>query len=149
MRKMKKILYVDMDNVLVDFSSGIELTTESIQVEYEGRLDEIPGIFALMKPLSGAISSFVKLSQIYDTYILSTAPWKNPSAWSDKNLWVRKYLGESAYKRLILSHHKNLNYGDFLIDDRKANGAELFTGKHILFGSKEYPNWEAVCNYLL
>ena len=146
---MKKILYVDMDNVLVDFGSGIAKLPESLQVEYRGRVDEVPGIFSLMKPLRGAIFSFERLSKKYDTYILSTAPWENSSSWADKNLWVRKYLGEVAYKRLILSHHKNLNYGDFLIDDRTANGAALFKGKHIIFGSSEFPNWESVCNYLL
>jgi len=146
---MTKILYVDMDNVLVDFASGIEKVSQMKQIEYEGRLDEIPGIFSLMKPLSGAIDSFKRLSEKYDTYILSTAPWENASAWSDKNLWVKKYLGEIAYKRLILTHHKNLNLGDLLIDDRIANGVSLFKGEHILFGSNKYPNWEAVCTYLL
>ena len=138
-----------MDNVLVDFASGIEKVPEYIQIEYQGRLDEIPGIFSIMNPLSGAISSFERLSNKYDTYILSTAPWENSSAWGDKNLWVKKYLGEIAYKRLILTHHKNLNLGDFLIDDRTANGADLFKGKHIKFGSNQYPHWQAVCNYLL
>ena len=138
-----------MDNVLVDFASGIEEVPEKLQIEYQGRLDEIPGIFSLMKPLKGAISSFQRLSYKYDTYILSTAPWENASAWSDKNLWVKNYLGEFAYKRLILTHHKNLNLGDFLIDDRTANGADLFKGKHIKFGSNKYPDWKAICNYLL
>ena len=138
-----------MDNVLVDFSSGIEMIPEHIQVEYQGRIDEVPGIFSHMKPIIGAISSFERLSNQYETYILSTAPWENSSAWSDKNLWVRRYLGEIAYKKLILTHHKNLNLGDFLIDDRVANGANLFRGKHIMFGSTEYPNWKAICNYLL
>ena len=146
---MKKILYVDMDNVLVDFSSGFEKITEDLKIEYQGRIDEVPGIFSLMKPYIGAIESFEKLSKKYDTYILSTAPWLNASAWSDKNLWVRKYLGEIAERRLILSHHKNLNFGDFLIDDRTANGADHFKGKHIMFGSNEYPDWLAVCNYLM
>ena len=146
---MKKILYVDMDNVLVDFASGIARISKEIQIQYQGRIDEVPGIFSLMKPLSGAIDSYNRLSAKYNTYILSTAPWENSSAWSDKNLWVRKYLGEIAYKRLILTHHKNLNSGDFLIDDRTANGADLFKGKHIKFGSNQYPHWQAVCNYLL
>ena len=146
---MKKILYIDMDNVLVDFSSGIERIPNRLQIEYQGRLDEVPGIFSLMKPLCRAISSFGRLSQKYDTYILSTAPWENPSAWGDKNLWVKKYLGERAYKRLILTHHKNLNLGDFLIDDRTANGASLFKGYHIMFGSTEYPDWRTVCDFLL
>ncbi len=146
---MKKILYVDMDNVLVDFPSGISKISKQLQTEYEDRLDEVPDIFSLMDPLKGAIDSYKKLSQKFDTYILSTAPWKNSSAWSDKNEWVKKYLGDVAYKRLILSHHKNLNYGDYLIDDRLANGANLFEGEHIHFGSDKFPDWGSVCSYLL
>ena len=146
---MKKILYVDMDNVLVDFPSGISKISKQLQSEYEDRLDEVPDIFYLMDPLEGAIDSYKKLSQKFDTYILSTAPWKNSSAWSDKNEWVKKYLGDVAYKRLILSHHKNLNYGDYLIDDRLANGANLFEGEHIHFGSDKFPDWGSVCSYLL
>ena len=63
---------------------------------------------------------------MFDTYVLSTAPWENPSAWSDKLVWVKKHLGQLAYKRLILSHHKNLNSGDFLVDDRTRNGVDKF-----------------------
>ncbi|NCG08090.1 MAG: 2-C-methyl-D-erythritol 4-phosphate cytidylyltransferase, partial [Verrucomicrobia bacterium] len=59
----------------------------------------------------------------FDSYILSTAPWGNPTAWSDKLEWVKKHLGEVAKKRLILSHNKQLNKGDYLIDDRSRNGA--------------------------
>ena len=146
---MKRILYVDMDNVLVDFPSGISRISIELQSKYEDRLDEVPGIFSLMDPLKGAIESYKKLSQKFDTYILSTAPWKNSSGWSDKNEWVKKYLGDVAYKRLILSHHKNLNYGDYLIDDRLANGANLFEGEHIHFGSDKFPDWSSVYSYLL
>ena len=138
-----------MDNVLVDFPSGISKISKQLQSQYEDRLDEVPDIFSLMDPLEGAIDSYKKLSQKFDTYILSTAPWKNSSAWSDKNEWVKKYLGDVAYKRLILSHHKNLNYGDYLIDDRLANGANLFEGEHIHFGSDKFPDWVSVCSYLL
>ena len=79
-----------------------------------------------MEPLEGAKEAFETLAADYDTYILSTAPWENPSAWSDKLLWVKKNLGNAAYKKLILSHHKNLNAGNFLIDDRTKNGAGEF-----------------------
>ena len=106
---MKKILYVDMDNVLVDFPSGISKISKQLQSEYEDRLDEVPGIFSLMDPLKGAIESYRKLSQKFDTYILSTAPWKNSSGWSDKNEWVKKYLGDVAYKRLILRSKNFVN----------------------------------------
>ena len=143
------ILYIDMDNVLVDFPSGISRITNDQQREFEGRLDEVPGIFSLMDPLEGAISSFKELSKHYDTYILSTAPWENPSAWSDKLLWVKKYLGVEAHKRLILSHNKHLNAGDYLIDDRLKNGVDKFSGEHIHFGTEKFPNWKSVCEYLL
>lgn len=53
----KKILYFDMDNVLVDFQSGIDRLSEETLKEYEGRLDEVPGIFSLMKPLPGAVEA--------------------------------------------------------------------------------------------
>jgi len=137
-----------MDNVLVDFPSAfLHLSPKTLQ-EYQGRLDEVPGIFALMEPLPQAIASFEQLAAKFDTYILSTSPWGNPSAWSDKLLWVKRHLGEVAYKRLILSHHKHLNYGHFLIDDRTKNGADRFQGEHILFGSPQFPDWPAVVDYL-
>ena len=138
-----------MDNVLVDFPTGIEKITITQKQEYEGRLDEVPGIFGLMEPMDGAVDSFYKLAEKYDTYILSTAPWENPSAWSDKLIWVKKYLSMPAYKRLILSHHKNLNSGDYLIDDRLKNGVDKFAGEHIHFGTDKFPNWKSVCEYLL
>ena len=102
-----------------------------------------------MIPLEGAIDAFETLSQVYDSYLLSTAPWENSSAWSDKNEWVKKYLGQSAHKRLILSHHKNLNRGDYLIDDRTANGVGEFQGEHIHFGTERFPDWKSVLEYLL
>lgn len=146
---MKKILYIDMDNVLVDFESAVARLDEKTRKKYEGRLDEIPGIFSKMEPMEGAVESFKKLSNHFDTYILSTSPWENPSAWSDKLLWVKKYLGSHAYKRLILTHHKNLNSGDYLIDDRTKNGVDEFTGEHIHFDSERFPDWDSVLNYLL
>ena len=138
-----------MDNVLVDFPSGISKLSQEVINEYESNLDEVPNIFSLMEPLEGAIDSFEILSQRYDTYILSTAPWENSSAWSDKVKWVKKYLGESAYKRLILSHHKNVNHGDYLIDDRTKNGAGEFKGELIRFGTDKFPDWKSVCSYLV
>ncbi len=146
---MKKILYIDLDNVLVDFPSGISRISEDLRKKFGDELDNVPGIFALMNPIPGAIETYKKLSEKYDTYILSTSPWANPSAWSDKLEWVKKYLGEVAYKRLILTHHKDLNRGDYLIDDREKNGAKNFNGELILFGSEKFPDWDAVSKYLL
>ena len=64
---------------------------------------------------------------------------------------MSKTLAETTFMKILtfLSHHKNLNYGDYLIDDRLANGANLFKGEHIHFGSDKFPDWESVCSYLL
>ena len=146
---MKKILYIDMDNVLVDFASAFPTLSLEILAEFEGRRDEVPGIFSKMEPMPGAIDAFVRLATLFDTYILSTAPWLSASGWSDKLDWVQKHLGVAAYKRLILSHHKNLNRGDFLVDDRTKNGADRFEGEMILFGSPLFPDWQSVTEHLL
>lgn len=146
---MKKRLGFDMDNVLVDFQSGIDRLTPEQRSEYAGRLDECPGIFALMDPYPGAIDAYNTLCSYYDCYIVSTAPWKNPSAWSDKPIWVQSHLHEAAYKRLTLTHHKELVDVDFLIDDRTANGVSAFKGEHIHFETEKFPNWRVVTEYLI
>ena len=155
-----KTLYIDMDNTLVDFKTRLKGVDPRLLKKYRNRIDEIPGFFAVMQPMPGAIDAFHELSGLFDTYILSTAPWHNPSAWQHKIEWVHLHFGEKerlgkrkrtnpAYKRLILSHHKNLNRGDFLVDDRPhKNGADEFRGKVIKFGSKKYPDWPAVTKHL-
>ena len=145
---MKKTLYIDMDNVLVDFPSGIQRLSPDVQLAFKDRFDDAPGIFALMDPVPHAIESFHELAEQFDTYILSTSPWENPSAWSDKLIWVKSHLGKAAHKRLILTHHKNLNVGDFLVDDRTKNGADRFQGEHIHFGSPRFADWPSVVSYL-
>lgn len=159
------IVYIDMDNVLVNFKSGIKalnLTPAEVAKHNKARdWDEIPGIFGLMSPVKGAVEAVEKLSQNFEVYILSTAPWKNPSAWHDKIVWIHNHFNaledknHDIYKRLILSHHKDLNIGDYLIDDRRANGADKFRGELIQFGRKskkeqrdgKFPNWKSVIAY--
>lgn len=150
---MKKILYIDMDNVLVDFPSAFPKLDPKVLEAYEENKDEIDGIFELMDPMPGAVEAFHALAKHFDVYVLSTSPWDNPSAWRHKLEWVKKHLGGNeghpAYKRLILSHHKNLNRGDYLIDDRTKNGAGDFDGELIHFGQPRFPDWDAVLAYLL
>lgn len=148
----KKIIYFDMDGVLVDLAAKIaEYPAEVVaKFEKDDMVDQMPSLFLDPPPMKGAVDAFNKFvnSDKYDVYILSTAPWENPSAWMHKRLWVDKYLGDGAWKRLILSHNKHLNVGDYLVDDRTKNGAGQFTGELVQFGSDKFPDWDSVLNYL-
>jgi 5'(3')-deoxyribonucleotidase len=138
-----------MDGVIVDFASALELQSEETLKEYEGRLDEIPGLFSQMKPMPGALEAVRRLNEKYDCYILSTAPWNNPSAWSDKVAWITEHLDDVFHKKMIITHCKHLCKGNYLIDDRDKHGASEFEGEWIHFGSERFPNWETVLEYLL
>lgn len=167
------ILYFDMDNVLVDFQTGINATSAEILDLYANdgtgkpHYDDIPDIFSRMKPMEGAVKAVKELSEHFDCYILSTSPWGNPTALSDKLAWVKQYFdntvpvvtikegetncGNPFYKKVIFSHHKDLcrQEGSWLIDDREAHGAKAFGDHHIHFGSDKYPDWESVVDHLM
>jgi 5'(3')-deoxyribonucleotidase len=155
-------IFFDMDNVLVDFQSGLDRVSPEEKARYmddgtgKPHLDDIPGLFSLMDPMPGAIDAVKTLAALgrYDLYILSTAPWGNPSAWTDKAEWVQKHFDSDKpegvfYKRLILSHHKNLcaQPDAWLIDDRKAHGSECFGEHFIHFGSERFPDWDSVVEF--
>lgn len=157
--RFDNIIFFDMDNVLVDFRSGLDRVSPEIKAEYEDdgtgkpHYDDIPGLFSLMDPMPGAIEAVKALAALgkYELYILSTAPWGNPSAWTDKAKWVQKHFDSDRpdgvfYKRLILSHHKNMcvQPNAWLIDDRKAHGSECFGEHFIHFGSESFPDWDSV-----
>ena len=57
--KKMKILYIDMDNVLVDFPSAFSKIDKSIRKEYKKNEDEIPGIFSLMEPMRELLNQSV------------------------------------------------------------------------------------------
>ena len=150
----KPIIYIDMDGVLVDFESALAKVSPEILEKFTGEYDNIPGIFALMDPVPGALEAVDRLKEKYDLYILSSSPWENPTALGDKLAWVKKYFGGDGqenifFRKVIFSSVKHLNRGDILIDDRTAHGAGDFLGRHIHFGSSEFPNWQSVLNSLL
>ena len=63
--RRKKRGFVDMDNVLVDFQSGLDLQSDEIKKEYEGRLDEIPGLFAEMKPMARSHRGYAHVARAF------------------------------------------------------------------------------------
>ena len=75
MSTKKKILYIDMDGVLVNFQTGINKLSEEEKIKYKDQEKNAPHIFSKMEPIDGAIEAFIILAEKFDTYILSTAPW--------------------------------------------------------------------------
>jgi len=143
----KPIVLIDLDGVLCDFDKRAkELAEQGIKGP---KLFSHPTAYKDLEPIEGSIDAWEALQEKYETYILSTPPWSNPDAWAEKRKWVHEYFGKSAHKKLILSHHKGLIKGDYLIDDRIANGVADFEGEHIHFGESKFPTWKEVLNYLL
>ena len=148
---MKKLLYIDLDGVIADFISAMHSHPLRKIPPYDEHPDTIPNIFRNLQLIEGAIASVNQLleSEKYEVYFLSTAPWNNPSAWTDKRLWLEELFGDVINRKLILTHRKDLVKGDILIDDRPNNGAKDFEGEWIHFGSDDYPDWNMVLNYLI
>ena len=65
-----KILYVDMDNVLVNFQSGIDRLSKDDFNKYKGEYDKASTIF--YDGSFGRSTKHMKTFLKYDTYILST-----------------------------------------------------------------------------
>ena len=150
----KKVVYIDMDGVLVDLVSAVyeqyvhALGDDGFDVGKVVDQDVEP--FYKAAPVPGAVEAFKQLSNDprFDVYILSTAPWANPESLTAKRVWAEQHLGNEVNRRLIFTHNKNLMIGDYLIDDRPNNGAAEFKGQVIKFGSEECPDWKTALQIL-
>lgn len=144
----KPIVYIDMDGVLCDFDKRAKELEENEGIKGH-RLFKHPSAYKGLEPIEGAIDAWHALQEKYETYILSTPPWSNPDAWSEKRKWVEDHFGKSANKKLVLCHNKGLVKGEFLIDDRIANGVADFEGEHIHFGQEGAENWAVILKKML
>jgi 5'-nucleotidase len=158
----KKIVYIDMDGVIVDFGKAIKDWFEKhphLEERYKTHPDHIQGLFRIAPPIKGAIEAIKKLhkSGKYELFIATSAPWGNPQSLTDKRFWLEDYFDNIFHKRLFTTHRKDLLMGDYLIDDRLKNGAGEFGGELLRFGydwendnkPNEYPDWDSILDYLL
>lgn len=148
----RELIFVDMDGVLVDCDAGMKVWSEKFGIPVKELFDKkfyhTPGFYKDLPPMIDAVESFKKLTEKYEVYILTAPAWENPSCFMDKRLWVEDYLGECAYKRLIISSDKSLFSGKALIDDRLKYGVSKFKGEHIHFGTDKFPDWKTILKYL-
>ena len=158
--KMKDIVFIDMDGVLVDFGQKVtEINLDpSISSQLKKTPDEIDAVFQNLNPLNDAIESVYKLhdSGKYDLFVATTAPWNNPSSFHDKRIWIENHFGNLFAKKMFITHRKDLLIGKYLIDDRIANGAGDFKGELLHFGWNyelqcwnKFKDWDSILNKLL
>ena len=141
----KKIVYVDMDHTLCDFSTSyLKYKTDFPEVEYP---HSVLGFFSSLTPMPNAVEVYQWLENLsnVDLYILTAPSVRNPSSYTEKRLWVEENLGIDAAYKLIISPNKGLNLGHYLIDDYiEGKGQENFEGQLLQFGSSEYPDWKSI-----
>jgi 5'(3')-deoxyribonucleotidase len=142
----KEIVYVDMDDVLCDYSGSYnEWLDFSPSVEYP---QSIEGFFANLKPMNMAIDAVKMLQTRFDVYILTAPSVLNPLCYTEKRLWVEKHLGMDMVRKLIITPNKGLNKGDYLIDDNTSGmGQDEFEGELIHFDSEKFPTWDNILDY--
>ena len=148
----RELIFIDMDGVLADMESGMKAWSDKFGIPVKELFDKdfyhTPGFYRDLPPIPGACAAFNRIAKKYEVYILTAPSWENPSCYTDKRLWVEKYLGNAAYKRLIITNDKSLFTGKALIDDRTKYGVTKFKGEHIHFNTGKFPDWNSVLDYL-
>lgn len=85
------------------------------------------------EPVNEAVRGFRTLSRDYDVYLLCQ---------QERQAWIDRWLDVPAWNRVILSTHKELLLGDYLIDAHSTeDGADGFLGTLIKFGEEPFRNW--------
>jgi 5'-nucleotidase len=147
-RNNQRIVYVDMDDTLCDYSGGyLSAQASRLDIPYP---QSLLGFYLGLEPLPGAVEGFncLRATSSLDVYILTAPSVMNPHSYSEKRQWVERHLGLEVAYRLIICPNKGLLKGDILIDDNiRGKGQEHFAGEVYQFGSAKYPNWKALIQH--
>ena len=126
---MEKIIYIDIDDTLADWTGGMDKAKELNpamsfpQAEY--------GFYSNLTPIDGGVEAIEWLlsSRFFNPFVLTAPSVMNPMCYTEKRVWVEKYLGMEMAKKLIISPDKSLLKGDYLIDDKLVGrGQDNFEG---------------------
>ena len=149
----KKILLIDMDNTIVDYSSEMAKQLRPVYCDntitaanwdsapysdLNARRHEIqsqPNFFLNLPPIEGAIDTLMEIeaTERYEIFIVSSPSISSETCHSDKCRWLLKHLGVKFARNLILTKDKTLILGDILIDD-----------KPYITGVLKSPSWELI-----
>jgi 5'-nucleotidase len=143
MKFNKKILLIDMDQVLVDMVpawlrlyetiSGDKVDFNEIynydfsrSVKYPKLLNSIienPGFFRSLPPLPGAVDALKQVlkDDRYETIIVTQPPRKSDYAIKEKREWILDHIHDFDLENFIFAHKKYLIRGDLLFDDKPSH----------------------------
>jgi len=146
----KKVLLIDMDETLCDFSGSPALRNWQEKKRNPSAMFEV-SFFRNLDPLPGAIAGVMELlsSSLYDIYILTQPVAKSPHSYSEKVEWILTYLPDLKDK-IIMCQDKSMIKGDILIDDDKQRWGK-WGGKFIHFNRDRHPfsQWQSIVEDLL
>ena len=129
--KCNKIVYFDMDGVLCKFRKKFNEEVErNPKIQFP---QATYGFFANLEPHLEMVSLYQTLASKFEVHILTAPSYLNPLCYTEKRTWVEKYLGLEAAERMVITGHKHLLRGDYLIDDNSSGkGQDKFQGKLLL-----------------
>lgn len=93
-------------------------------------------------PVSSVQKAVRQLIEYYQVYFVAEEETATVS-------WLAKYIGVPAWHHLIITHRRDLLYGDYLIENKETGGKKqsAFLATVIDYGSDTFKTWENIIDY--
>lgn len=153
--RTKKIIYVDMDDVVADYYKAAKGPDGKVIEERMFDKD----FFLNLEPIPGAKAGIFALNKMgFDIWFLSQPLTLLPESYAHKAQWLQVHF-PSLHNKLILTQDKGLHIGEYLIDDNFKKWHDKFTNTGGLFVHMQYggynlndlrdpaDEWEQIVNY--
>ena len=143
-----KTVYIDLDDTFLQYSKRKkEFEIKYPDIEF---VQSMPRFFADLEPFENSIDVIKKMmnDKRYEVMFATAPSIYNPHSFTEKALCIEKHFGLDAVENLIIISKKEKldDINVFLIDDfPSGKGQDKFKkGKHLQYGTKSLPDWEAV-----
>ena len=142
----RKIVYVDMDGVIANFSKGVgrEFVGRNPPEMFE------KGFFRNLEPMPFAKESIGELLTFkgLDVYIATKPTTRNLDCATEKYQWIEQHFKPLLFKMFLTCDKGHLN-GDYLIDDEPSSWGDKFKGTFLVFNELEPElSWNRILEHL-